>query len=61
MLQVNLDIEMLLNSLNISYNSKNEIFSPLRQKIQLYIIKKVFHIYIVLVNGQIIMLNINNY
>ena len=37
MLQVNLDIEMLLNSLNISYNSKNEIFSPLRQKIQLYI------------------------
>ena len=39
MLQVNLDIEMLLNGLNInlSYNSKNEIFSPLRQKIQLYI------------------------
>jgi len=39
MLQINLDIEMLLNSLNInlSYNSKNEIFSPLRQKIQLYI------------------------
>lgn len=37
--QVNLDIEILLNSLNInlSYNNKNEIVSPLRQKIQLYI------------------------
>ena len=35
--QINIDIEILFNCLNINLSKKNELNSPLRQKMQLYI------------------------